>query len=267
MTLTAKQTLKLCDFGSAKCLIRGEPNVAYICSRYYRAPELIFGAVDYTVAIDVWSASTLDNSLPTVQHLPNGQVRRMCPLSTDNTLSVPVLNYVDDDTVQRLKLPQFDQLTGQPADYEVLLNRMAASMKNTKYHPVAVRLKDKLIASGNLPKPETCLLSTFVPRQSAISRAAQQLSQSAATKARRVGHCIGFANLLTVAVLCGGLGLAASPFISGSLGLDVVHYCDRDPVHSQNSRTRSRDRAKIPGAAATARGPGKKAGALSSRPI
>ena len=148
-------------------------------------------------------ASTLDNSLPTVQHLPNGQVRRMCPLSTDNTLSVPVLNYVDDDTVQRLKLPQFDQLTGQPADYEVLLNRMAASMKNTKYHPVAVRLKDKLIASGNLPTPETCLLSTFVPRQSAISRAAQQLSQSAATKARRVGHCIGFANLLTVAVLCG----------------------------------------------------------------
>jgi serine/threonine protein kinase len=51
----ARQTLKLCDFGSAKCLVRGEPNVAYICSRYYRAPELIFGAVDYTVAIDVWS--------------------------------------------------------------------------------------------------------------------------------------------------------------------------------------------------------------------
>eukprot|EP00605_Chrysophyceae_sp_TOSAG23-4_P002499 GSChrysophyteH1.ASY1.ANO1.2762.1 assembled CDS len=37
------------------CLVKGEPNVAYICSRYYRAPELIFGAVDYTVAIDVWS--------------------------------------------------------------------------------------------------------------------------------------------------------------------------------------------------------------------
>ena len=51
----ARQTLKLCDFGSAKCLVKGEPNVAYICSRYYRAPELIFGAVDYTVAIDVWS--------------------------------------------------------------------------------------------------------------------------------------------------------------------------------------------------------------------
>jgi serine/threonine protein kinase len=47
--------LKLCDFGSAKRLIKGEPNVAYICSRYYRAPELIFGATDYTPSIDVWS--------------------------------------------------------------------------------------------------------------------------------------------------------------------------------------------------------------------
>lgn len=47
--------LKLCDFGSAKILIKGEPNVSYICSRYYRAPELIFGATDYTSAIDIWS--------------------------------------------------------------------------------------------------------------------------------------------------------------------------------------------------------------------
>jgi glycogen synthase kinase 3 beta len=48
--------LKLCDFGSAKALVAGEPSVAYICSRYYRAPELIFGSTEYTVAIDVWSA-------------------------------------------------------------------------------------------------------------------------------------------------------------------------------------------------------------------
>jgi len=51
----ARQVLKLCDFGSAKTLVKGEPNVAYICSRYYRAPELIFGSTDYSTAIDVWS--------------------------------------------------------------------------------------------------------------------------------------------------------------------------------------------------------------------
>lgn len=47
--------LKMCDFGSAKHLIPGEPNVSYICSRYYRAPELIFGNSNYTTQIDVWS--------------------------------------------------------------------------------------------------------------------------------------------------------------------------------------------------------------------
>ena len=53
-----RQTLKcrLCDFGCSKVLVKGQPNVSYICSRYYRAPELIFGATDYTTAIDVWSA-------------------------------------------------------------------------------------------------------------------------------------------------------------------------------------------------------------------
>eukprot|EP00696_Hemimastix_kukwesjijk_P008329 gnl/Hemi2/20523_TR6811_c0_g1_i1.p1 gnl/Hemi2/20523_TR6811_c0_g1~~gnl/Hemi2/20523_TR6811_c0_g1_i1.p1 ORF type:complete len:495 (-),score=55.73 gnl/Hemi2/20523_TR6811_c0_g1_i1:192-1676(-) len=51
----APNIVKLCDFGSAKMLVQGEPNVSYICSRYYRAPELIFGATDYTTAIDVWS--------------------------------------------------------------------------------------------------------------------------------------------------------------------------------------------------------------------
>jgi len=43
--------LKLCDFGSAKILVENEPNVSYICSRYYRAPELIFGATNYTTKI------------------------------------------------------------------------------------------------------------------------------------------------------------------------------------------------------------------------
>lgn len=52
---TKTHEVKMCDFGSAKKLVPGEPNVSYICSRYYRAPELVFESTDYTVAIDVWS--------------------------------------------------------------------------------------------------------------------------------------------------------------------------------------------------------------------
>ncbi|XP_075496769.1 shaggy-related protein kinase eta-like [Primulina tabacum] len=52
----ATQQVKICDFGSAKALVTGEANIAYICSRFYRAPELIFGATEYTTSIDIWSA-------------------------------------------------------------------------------------------------------------------------------------------------------------------------------------------------------------------
>ncbi|KAI8882080.1 Pkinase-domain-containing protein [Backusella circina FSU 941] len=54
---SATGVCKMCDFGSAKVLVPGEPNVSYICSRYYRAPELIFGATNYTLAIDIWSTA------------------------------------------------------------------------------------------------------------------------------------------------------------------------------------------------------------------
>lgn len=65
--------LKLCDFGSAKVLVPGEPNVAYICSRYYRAPELIFGATQYTCSIDMWSCGCMLGELLLGQPLFPGE--------------------------------------------------------------------------------------------------------------------------------------------------------------------------------------------------
>lgn len=55
----ANWNLIICDFGSAKKLQPGEPNLAYICSRCYRAPELIFGSTSYSTQIDVWSAGCI----------------------------------------------------------------------------------------------------------------------------------------------------------------------------------------------------------------
>ena len=48
--------IKICDFESAKEPIVGKTNIAYICSRYYRAPELSYEAKYYSSAVDIWSA-------------------------------------------------------------------------------------------------------------------------------------------------------------------------------------------------------------------
>uniref|UniRef100_A0A7S2DTI0 Protein kinase domain-containing protein n=1 Tax=Haptolina brevifila TaxID=156173 RepID=A0A7S2DTI0_9EUKA len=60
---------RLCDFGCSKVLVKGQPNVSYICSRYYRAPELMFGATEYAVSVDVWSVGTILMEL-LLGHLP-----------------------------------------------------------------------------------------------------------------------------------------------------------------------------------------------------
>ena len=46
--------LKLADFGSAKKIVPGRYNTTYICSRFYRAPELILDRELYGPATDIW---------------------------------------------------------------------------------------------------------------------------------------------------------------------------------------------------------------------
>ncbi|KAH9791380.1 Shaggy-related protein kinase zeta [Citrus sinensis] len=116
--------VKLCDFGSAKVLValaaysmasgdisslvapklvegdelplfpypvvelqvKGEANISYICSRYYRAPELIFGATEYTTSIDIWSAGCVLAELLLGQVLgtpTREEIRCMNPNYTD----------------------------------------------------------------------------------------------------------------------------------------------------------------------------------------
>ena len=49
--------LKICDFGCAKRLVdETELNSSYMCSRFYRAPELLLGLETYDYKVDVWSA-------------------------------------------------------------------------------------------------------------------------------------------------------------------------------------------------------------------
>ncbi|XP_026191575.1 cyclin-dependent kinase B2-1-like [Cyclospora cayetanensis] len=53
-------TVRICDMGSSKRLTyKDEHSMPYICSRWYRAPELLLGATQYSMAVDLWSLGCL----------------------------------------------------------------------------------------------------------------------------------------------------------------------------------------------------------------
>lgn len=75
--------LKLCDFGSAKRMdYNNNTSVSYICSRYYRAPELIFGSTHYDEKIDVWAAGCVIAEMIKMQPLFPGKdsKRQICEI-------------------------------------------------------------------------------------------------------------------------------------------------------------------------------------------
>jgi len=93
----------ICDFGSAKKFNK-DGNVAYICSRYYRAPELIFGNTDYDSSIDIWSfgcvvaemllgkplfqgETTVDQLLQIIKVLGTPDNDQLATLNRNNTLT------------------------------------------------------------------------------------------------------------------------------------------------------------------------------------
>jgi len=123
-------TLKLCDFGSAKRLKENEPNVSYICSRYYRAPELIFESSYYSTSIDLWSLGCVVGEL---------------------FLGTPL--FQGDKSVDQLV--EIIKVLGTPTKEEIMA--MNSEYTQTKF-PVVKALPWKVVFSGvtfeNKPVPQ-----------------------------------------------------------------------------------------------------------------
>lgn len=54
--------IKICDFGLAKPIlmeVKAKIMTDYMTTRWYRAPELLFGAPHYTTAVDIWSVGCI----------------------------------------------------------------------------------------------------------------------------------------------------------------------------------------------------------------
>jgi cyclin-dependent kinase 10 len=67
LLLTSHGLLKIADFGLARTLsLPGKPMTPNVVTLWYRAPEVLFGEVNYTTAVDLWSAGCIMGEL--MQH-------------------------------------------------------------------------------------------------------------------------------------------------------------------------------------------------------
>lgn len=59
LLLNANCDMKICDFGLARTTCETDFMTEYVVTRWYRAPELLLNATDYTAAIDMWSVGCI----------------------------------------------------------------------------------------------------------------------------------------------------------------------------------------------------------------
>ena len=114
--------LKVCDFGSAKKISpEEETSVSYITSRYYRAPELMFGARKYNHTIDLWSAGCVVAELLLGEPLFKGEMAHSQLIEIIKKLGSP-----SEEQILKMnpdyKRKGFPMIEPQPWDLVSILN-------------------------------------------------------------------------------------------------------------------------------------------------
>lgn len=76
LLINSDASIKLCDFGLARIYDSNEPPndlTDYIATRWYRAPEILFGSCSYTASVDMWAVGCILAELVSGRPLFPGQ--------------------------------------------------------------------------------------------------------------------------------------------------------------------------------------------------
>lgn len=114
---TDDEQVKICDFGSAKKIeidlksnnSKNKSN-SYIVTRYYRAPELFFGKIDYGTKIDIFSAGCIIGELFTLSPLFQGNNEGLQIFEYMNILGLPDKKYLEEFKVNKSFLNILEQI-------------------------------------------------------------------------------------------------------------------------------------------------------------
>lgn len=120
--------LKVADFGLARNLDQPTENLtSNVVTRWYRAPELLFGARHYTAAVDVWAIGAIfAEMMLRTPYLPGSDDANQL------VITIQALGTPTEDTWPGVSnLPLYNNLTVYPAPSRgELRNRFAAASEN-----------------------------------------------------------------------------------------------------------------------------------------
>lgn len=109
--LTDDGNVKLCDFGSSKCIDekKGITSTPYTVSRYYRAPELILGKLDYNSKIDIFATGCIIAELFMLTPLFPGKTEGLEIFEHICLLGNPGKEYFEQFPLPKNYIDYFDQ--------------------------------------------------------------------------------------------------------------------------------------------------------------
>jgi mitogen-activated protein kinase 15 len=161
-------TIKLCDFGLARAIDDEDPPADltdYIATRWYRAPEILFGSNQYTEAVDMWALGCIIAELVTGRPLFPGsdtmdQLERVVactgPPSQDDIESMDssfTQTMLSNLSYSRARVTLDDKMEGSPPDAIDLVRKLIAFNPNDR--PSAAQcLAHPYVAQFHSPQKE-----------------------------------------------------------------------------------------------------------------
>ena len=151
--------MQICDLGSAcHVLTEAGPSLsltAYICSRFYRAPELLLGSTQYTEAVDMWSLGCVLGELCLLTPLLEGE-------DTGDQLAV---------IVDMLGAPSEEDIEAMKVEDHVL----ASAMRVMDSVSFSGKICSSLVEFGEICSVVTSLLKYSPDRRATAERVLQDL--------------------------------------------------------------------------------------------
>ena len=129
--LTDDEQIKLCDFGSAKYIYDHTISSPYIVSRFYRAPELILGKMDYNEKIDIFAAGCILAELFTLNPIFKGKEEGLQIFEYMCILGSPGKNYYNEFNIPKKYKDYFNKIKfNKIEDFDMILNKGSNYSKN-----------------------------------------------------------------------------------------------------------------------------------------